>query len=818
MRRHVARPAPPVPAPIRDRPPAHTAGLAGRPGPLGRGRDLPRLQRTYGNRHVQRLVRAGVPRLTVRPPGDRHEREADEVAGRVAEGGHTPVPAPIRRVGGTGGVAAHPFVEWAIEGTRGSGQPLPDALRRPFEQRLGADLGDVRLHTDAAADGLSRLLQARAFTTGGDIYFRRGEYDPATTTGRRMLAHELTHTVQQTGIDGAPAPSASTPIQRIWTHEGVPLTDPQLKGLIVALLPITRPDKQGALKNLIGLGRDDEEHHDVQLELLDKYGYKGVDLDNIFDDGSKKRKKVDSNESIGGSKKQKKVDPEKIPDVPNKQGEAFSAFTRSLSDRAAKPQRKASPPAAVRNLGAYWPAASLNEVLGIYGKDVVTAVLQATTLQDLKDVAEKIQVNVATMDERQPGYRNSLRKGKPSLFWKATNPTNERLGELASYEATGTIGELLDLTRLRRRHSAEDPRRTWFIRHEGGSGAAGPDVIIIKQIPSEQDPTSYTWRIVCHEVKLSLLEGGWTYGYGDGDESGFPSIYRANYDSKNQRIWPRTMSAEESLWSAGSQAEPVLELYLANVITADREIPRDVRSEVAGALRKQAKTLRHPKTLQHPEGQKLSPGVRNDDQIIHIDLDEFVDIEWKFTSFGRSELENTTVRTSNVSDIINQSSYDDALQVWFDYMDRPDQSEEGSAGSLVHSPEPRIIATPSATLPKVPKIPLLTNNNVPPSKPRETEPPRQPINNPWKAQTQKAEQAITAVNGKKTTTVAEVRNDFVERTGRSPDRVKYTKFLEEAYDKYGSQPYNLFGQELKHRMLEEALKKFPTLSEWIEED
>src|SRR5262249_34009533 len=55
----------------------------------------------------------------------------------------------------------------------------------------------VRVHTDAGADGLNRSLSAKAFTTGRDIYFRQGEYNPGGSGGRELLAHELTHVVQQ---------------------------------------------------------------------------------------------------------------------------------------------------------------------------------------------------------------------------------------------------------------------------------------------------------------------------------------------------------------------------------------------------------------------------------------------------------------------------------------------------------------------------------------------------------------------------------------------------------------------------------------------
>ena len=90
-------------------------------------------------------------------------------------------------------------VEQTIQTARGSGQALDNGVRDQMEPALGADFGGVRVHTDGRADGLNRDLNARAFTTGQDIFFRQGEYSPGSSGGRELLAHELTHVVQQNG-------------------------------------------------------------------------------------------------------------------------------------------------------------------------------------------------------------------------------------------------------------------------------------------------------------------------------------------------------------------------------------------------------------------------------------------------------------------------------------------------------------------------------------------------------------------------------------------------------------------------------------------
>jgi hypothetical protein len=90
-------------------------------------------------------------------------------------------------------------VETRINSVRGSGQPLPDNVKQPMELAFGADFSGVRTHSDKEADTLNRELSAKAFTTGQDVFFRDGEYSPGSSGGQRLIAHELTHVLQQTG-------------------------------------------------------------------------------------------------------------------------------------------------------------------------------------------------------------------------------------------------------------------------------------------------------------------------------------------------------------------------------------------------------------------------------------------------------------------------------------------------------------------------------------------------------------------------------------------------------------------------------------------
>ena len=167
------------------------------------------------------------PKLVLGPVGDKYEQEADRVARRVVETISSPDQESVQRQedlededeldleealeeeeelrrkvvvsSASGGADVGPSLESEIQGARGRGQPLSDSVRQPMERAFGADFGRVRVHADAEADSLNRSLQARAFTTGQDIFLRQGEYRPGNFEGQRLLAHELTHVVQQNG-------------------------------------------------------------------------------------------------------------------------------------------------------------------------------------------------------------------------------------------------------------------------------------------------------------------------------------------------------------------------------------------------------------------------------------------------------------------------------------------------------------------------------------------------------------------------------------------------------------------------------------------
>ena len=92
-----------------------------------------------------------------------------------------------------------------IQSSLSGGAPLPASVRRFMEPRFGASFADVRIHTDINAASLSRQVAAQAFTTGNHIFFARDQFQPATAAGRELIAHELTHTIQQGAVVRQPA-------------------------------------------------------------------------------------------------------------------------------------------------------------------------------------------------------------------------------------------------------------------------------------------------------------------------------------------------------------------------------------------------------------------------------------------------------------------------------------------------------------------------------------------------------------------------------------------------------------------------------------
>lgn len=143
-------------------------------------------------------------KLTLGDSDDPLEREADRVADQVLDGPTThnfsTVRPSIQRAStlGSEADAEQDKVPGSVEQTLASaGRPMPVPLRRDMENRFGRDFSQVRLHTDALAERSTGDVDARAYTVGNHVVFGQSHFAPETRSGRQLLAHELTHVVQQ---------------------------------------------------------------------------------------------------------------------------------------------------------------------------------------------------------------------------------------------------------------------------------------------------------------------------------------------------------------------------------------------------------------------------------------------------------------------------------------------------------------------------------------------------------------------------------------------------------------------------------------------
>ncbi|NEO83831.1 MAG: DUF4157 domain-containing protein [Spirulina sp. SIO3F2] len=148
-------------------------------------------------------------KLSIGQPNDKYEQEADRVARDVVQRLHAPItnaaePGPtinlkpyVQRSSALTGGEASSELESSINRAKGGGQSLDAGLQQSMGSAMGADFSNVKVHTDRTSDQLNKSVQARAFTTGSDVFFRKGEYKPGSKGGQELIAHELTHVVQQ---------------------------------------------------------------------------------------------------------------------------------------------------------------------------------------------------------------------------------------------------------------------------------------------------------------------------------------------------------------------------------------------------------------------------------------------------------------------------------------------------------------------------------------------------------------------------------------------------------------------------------------------
>jgi hypothetical protein len=150
----------------------------------------------------------------LRPKGSWIEEPVTEHQGRAAAEGRHDVLGEAGMVGlqrAAGNSAVSSMVEDepspVHDVVSSGGRPLEPEVRADMEGRLGADFSDVKVHDDSAAHRSAQAVNAHAYTVGSNVVFQRDKYDPGSDAGRTMLAHELTHVVQQRSgpVDGTPS-------------------------------------------------------------------------------------------------------------------------------------------------------------------------------------------------------------------------------------------------------------------------------------------------------------------------------------------------------------------------------------------------------------------------------------------------------------------------------------------------------------------------------------------------------------------------------------------------------------------------------------
>ena len=109
---------------------------------------------------------------------------------------------PVRAKGESGGMVASPNLQNQLKTSKGGGSPLPERTNTFMSDAFGTDFRHVRVHNGAQANKMNQSIQAKAFTHGSDIYFRNGQYNPGNAMGKHLLAHELTHVMQQKAVRG----------------------------------------------------------------------------------------------------------------------------------------------------------------------------------------------------------------------------------------------------------------------------------------------------------------------------------------------------------------------------------------------------------------------------------------------------------------------------------------------------------------------------------------------------------------------------------------------------------------------------------------
>ncbi|SHN27361.1 DUF4157 domain-containing protein [Mucilaginibacter sp. OK098] len=158
---------------------------------------------------------------------------------------------PLIQAKGDGAGIVSDAVSGKIKSSMGGGSSIQSDTKSFMESRFGADFSGVKIHDDSMSAGLNHSLSAKAFTAGNHIYFNNGQYQPQAHSGRHLLAHELTHTLQQSGsgtpgiIRRTPSDDARALSKRI--HDDLSATKPNVTDVLAALNTLNRDETKATL-------------------------------------------------------------------------------------------------------------------------------------------------------------------------------------------------------------------------------------------------------------------------------------------------------------------------------------------------------------------------------------------------------------------------------------------------------------------------------------------------------------------------------------------------------------------------------------------
>ena len=304
------------------------------------------------------------PRIVSLPPGLQRKGMPNE------EDLQTKSTDPQRRVIPEGEALTN--LESAINKVMGRGQPLDMGVQQAMGQAMGADFSGVRVHTDAQSNQLNQSLQAKAFTTGQDVFFRQGAYAPENRSGQELIAHELTHVVQQNGDMGQRSTQPKQTLYPLDSREGREgqnvearlglqknnFDESVLQAKWSGDIPAIIGDKDMRLKLIemnpeaatipvwrITMLRNSEEVYDTYQKVLEHFGLTGSKQQETLVEAPTKKVEASTKKAEAPTKKteaptKKAEAPTKKVEAPTKKAEAPTKKAEALAEEVDSPAFK----------------------------------------------------------------------------------------------------------------------------------------------------------------------------------------------------------------------------------------------------------------------------------------------------------------------------------------------------------------------------------------------------------------------------------------------------------------------------------------------